>query len=134
MQLNKILGTLAAAALLSGSAQALEITVDNQTDSKVAMAFSYLSNQDKEWVVDGWYNVDPKNKARIDLDTDNELYYVYSEFSNGKKIEGGQGAVDLMIQNRSFYYKQKEAPTRHARSVKFLRARSNSNKATISVK
>lgn len=118
----------------SFSANALEITIDNQTTSKVAMAFSYLPSNDKDWVVDGWYNVDANEKALLNLDTSNEMYYVYAEFSNGKKIEGGEGAVKLMVQNRSFVYKQNAAPDSNVREVSFLRARSNGDKATIKIK
>ncbi|WP_156027316.1 hypothetical protein [Succinivibrio dextrinosolvens] len=57
------------------------------------MAFSYLDNKENDWVVDGRYNVMPKQKAKVDQDSKNDIYYLYSEFSNGKKLEGGKGAV-----------------------------------------
>ncbi len=137
----KAVKTIAAAtgfALLTSAgsianAAPLEITVDNQTKSEVVMAFSYLSNKEQDWVVDGWYNIEPNKTANIDLDTDNDIYYLYAEFSNGKKIEGGQGAVELSVQDTSFLYKQKDEPE-NSRKVSFLRARSNGSKATIKVK
>ncbi|MCR5535993.1 MAG: DUF1036 domain-containing protein [Succinivibrio sp.] len=114
--------------------QALEITVDNQTEAKVCLAFSYLSSEEQSWVVDGWYNVEPKQQAQINLNTDNDMYYLYTEFSNGKKIEGGPGAVNLRVLDESFYFKQDDVPSEEARTVSFLRARSNGNKANIKIK
>ena len=63
-------------AFISCNAQALEVTVDNQTKATVVMAFSYLDNNSKEWVVDGWYNVKPQKKGIINLDTDYDIYYL----------------------------------------------------------
>lgn len=35
-------------------ALALEIDVDNRTDSEVVLAFSYLDKDSKAWMVEGW--------------------------------------------------------------------------------
>ncbi len=120
--------------MMGAPVQALEVTVDNQTEAKVCLAFSYLSVKDKDWVVDGWYNVEPRQQAQINLDTDNDMYYLYTEFSNGKKIEGGPGAVKLRVQDEAFYCKQDRVPEEKSRVVSFLRARSNGDKANIKIK
>ena len=98
------------------------------------MAFSYLDNKENDWVVDGWYNVMPKQKAKVELDSKNDIYYLYSEFSNGKKLEGGKGAVDLKVKDRSFFYKQKKIPDDVDRKVSLLRARGNDGHALIRIK
>lgn len=126
----------AAALLLTGalSAQALEILVENETDARVTLAFSYLDNQSGKWTVEGWYNVEGKSRGTVNLNSDNSMYYLYAEFSNGKKIEGGEGAVSLRVQNRGFSYVQDDPPEKYAREVSFLRARGNGGKATVRVR
>ena len=52
--MKKFLLTAFIGAFISCNAQALEVTVDNQTKATVVMAFSYLDKTSKEWVVDGW--------------------------------------------------------------------------------
>ena len=123
-----------ASVLCAFYANALEITIENQTDATVVMAFSYLDNKENDWVVDGWYNVMPKQKAKVELDSKNDIYYLYSEFSNGKKLEGGKGSVDLKVKARSFFYKQKKIPDDVDRTVSFLRARGNDGHALIRIK
>ena len=132
--MKKFLLTAFLGAFISCNAQALEVTVDNQTKATVVMAFSYLDKTSKEWVVDGWYNVKPQKKGIINLSTDNDIYYLYSEFSNGKKLEGGNGSIKLKVQERSFFYKQNDAPSSLNREVSFLRARGNLGKAVIKIK
>ena len=116
------------------SSQALEVTIDNQTEATVVMAFSYLDTKENDWVVDGWYNVMPKDKVLVNLDSKNDIYYLYSEFSNGKKLEGGKGSVTLAVDDRSFFYRQKKVPPTAERKVSFLRARGNDGKALIRIK
>nr|WP_278515925.1 DUF1036 domain-containing protein [Succinivibrio dextrinosolvens] len=79
-------------------------------DATVVRAFSYLDNKGNDLVVDGWYNVMPKQKAKVELDSKNDIYYLYSEFSNGKNLEGGKGAVDLKVKDRSFFLQAKADP------------------------
>lgn len=135
MHAANILKSLAAALMLScEGAQALEVTVDNQTATSAAFAFSYLDKESKAWTVTGWFNVGPKAQGVIDLPSDNPLYYLYAEFSNGKKIEGGEGAVTLKVQNRSFSWPQDQMPGKRVREVSFVRARGTGGKATVRVK
>ncbi|MGN0903456.1 MAG: DUF1036 domain-containing protein [Succinivibrio sp.] len=129
--MKKVLTALIGAMALNASA--LDVTIDNHTDATVVMAFSYLDNTDNVWVVDGWYNVLPKQKAVVNLDSRNDIYYLYSEFSNGKKLEGGNGSVQLQVQDRSFFYKQGKAPKTANRKVSFLRARGNDGHALIKI-
>ncbi len=125
---------LIGSALMASAASALEITIDNKTDATVVMAFSYLDNKENTWVVDGWYNVLPKKKSQVNLDSKNDIYYLYSEFSNGKKLEGGKGSVELKVKDRAFFYKQNEPLKDLERKVSFLRARGNDGKALIRIK
>ncbi|NLK85669.1 MAG: DUF1036 domain-containing protein [Aeromonadales bacterium] len=115
------------------SANALEVTIDNKTKATVVMAFSYLDSKTNDWVVDGWYNVEPEQKALVNLDSKNDIYYLYSEFSNGKKLEGGKGSVVLKVKNRNFFYKQTKPTDDLDRKATFLRARSNNGKSLIKI-
>lgn len=127
---------LCALSLLAAAhcAAALEVDVDNQSDSEVVLAFSYMEKGSGNWMVEGWYNVAPKSQGKVDLNTDNSLYYLYAEFSNGKRIEGGEGSVRLKVLNRSFSYAQDKDPGRFSREASFVRARGNGGKATIRIK
>ena len=98
------------------------------------MAFSYLDNKENDWVVDGWYNVMPKQKDKVQLDSKNDIYYLYSEFSNARQLDGGKWAVELKVKNRSFFYKQKQSPDDVDRKVSLLRARGNDVHALIRIK
>lgn len=132
---GKILKSLAfAACFTTYQAGALEITVDNQTDADAAMAFSYLDKDKNVWMSEGWFNVQKHQNKKLELNTENSLYYIYAEFSNGKKIEGGEGSVSLEVSDRSFLCDQDKGPEGKVRQVSFLRARSNDGKALIRVK
>lgn len=124
---------LAGALTLPRAGAALEVTIDNLTEAEVTMAFSYLEPRNDTWVVEGWFNVQPHQKGLVSLPTDNELYYIYAEFSNGKRIEGGEGAVTLPISYRSFYLQQDQVPQGSMKEVSFLRARSSGGKATVKI-
>ncbi len=125
---------LSASILLISSASALEITVDNKTDAKAAFAFSYLDKKSGKWMTEGWFNAPQNCKKKLSLPADNPIYYIYAEFSNGKRIEGGEGAVDLAVSNRSFLCEQDQGPQGKTHKVSFLRARANGGKAVIRVK
>ncbi len=129
------LALIATVASVSLGASALEITIDNQTSSKGAFAFSYLDRATKTWMTDGWYNSEGGKVSKIELPTDNSIYYIYAEFSNGKRIEGGEGSVSLDISNRSFLCEQDKGPeVKNTYTASFLRAQGNGNKAVIRVK
>ena len=130
---NTIIATLLGT-ITFNVANALEVKIENQTKASVVMAFSYLDTKSNEWVVDGWYNVEPQQNALINLDSSNDIYYLYSEFSNGKKLEGGKGSIKLKVNNRSFFYKQSEKQANADREVSFLRARGSDGKAIIKIK
>ncbi len=115
-------------------AEAIELTINNTTDAKLTFAFSYLSNKTDTWVVDGWYNVDPKKQGIITLNTDNGIFYIYGEFSNGRKIEGGKGALKLGIKGETFFYEQSKGLKDKTSTVAFLRAKADSAKSKINIK
>lgn len=132
--MKKLFTAIMSLALAVQCAHSLELTIENQTDSTVVLAFSYLDNKHNDWVVDGWYNVNPKKTEKVNLDSKNDIYYLYSEFSNGKKLEGGKGSVNLYVDNRSFFYKQNKIPKTVQRKVSFVRARGNDGKAHIKIR
>ncbi|WP_406030330.1 DUF1036 domain-containing protein [Succinivibrio sp.] len=132
--MKKLFTAIMSVALAMQCANSLELTIENQTDSTVVLAFSYLDNKQNDWVVDGWYNVNPKKTEMVNLDSKNDIYYLYSEFSNGKKLEGGKGSVNLYVDNRAFFYKQNKIPKTVQRKVSFVRARGNEGKAHIKIR
>ena len=119
--------------LMAFNVKAIEVTIDNTTKATVVMAFSYYDKDKKDWVVEGWYNVESNQKGIVNLNTDNDIFYLYSEFSNGKKLEAGRGSLDLMIKDRSFYYLQKQKPSDMNKKATFLRAKANQGKSLIKI-
>ena len=115
------------------SSYALDVTVNNEADASVSMAFSYLDSNTQKWVVDGWYNVEPKAKSIINLNTDNGIYYLYAEFSNGKKIEGGKNSVHLYVKASEFFYSQDESLQDSKFQARFVRAKSDGKVALINI-
>ncbi len=124
---------LALAALFSlFSANAMDVAVENTTQETVVLAFSYLDKDQDKWMVDGWYNIKPKETSHINLNTNNELYYLYAEFSNGKKIEGGKDSLRLKVRSKSFIYPQDDKSF-VGYEVNFLKARGVGDKAQIKI-
>lgn len=115
------------------SSYALDVTVNNEADASVSMAFSYLDSNTQKWVVDGWYNVEAKAKSIINLNTDNGIYYLYAEFSNGKKIEGGESSVHLYVKPSEFLYSQDETLHGNKFQARFVRAKSDGKVALINI-
>lgn len=112
----------------------IDVTVNNSSTSNISFAFSYLNKDTNSWVVEGWYNVKANENAVISLNTENSLVYLYAESSNGKKIEGGNGSVDLMTKFQSFYYEQTESLANPDMKVRFLRAMAKDNKIKLNIK
>ena len=125
--------TLSTMAFAAASADALEISINNNTESTVFMAFSYLDKSTDKWVVDGWYNIEKNGKNLITLNTENGIYYLYAEFSNGKKIEGGDYSVNLDVAPQSFYYTQDQVFEDASFKAKFVRAKSDGKRALINI-
>lgn len=125
---------LAVSSLLSLNAQALDVTVNNTTEETASFAFSYLDKDSGEWMVDGWYNVAGGKKEIIALNTVNTVYYLYAELKNGSRIEAasGQGA-ELSVFDGAFVYAQKKLPAGEGETVRFVRAQSRDNAATINL-
>ena len=129
------LGAMLGGILLAGPALAgVDIEVTNQSVSDIAFAFSYLDQSTKRWVAEGWYNVSPRTKSVITLKTDNSLVYIYGEVSNGTKIEGGRGNVELGVNWKSFRYEQDKGLESPDLRAQFMRAIAIDSKVSLNIK
>ncbi len=135
MKLKNLIMTAGLLALGS-EAFALEIVVNNTTQSEASFAFSYLDSTQSKWLVEGWYNVGPGSQETIVLNTDNALYYLYAELGNGRKIEAapGQGARLAVFDGSFIYDQEKLGSSEDDKKVGFVRAQSSeNNKAVINL-
>lgn len=113
---------------------AVNIEVSNESVSDIAFAFSYLDSNTKTWTAEGWYNVTPRTKSTISLNTDNSMVYIYGECSNGTKIEGGKGNVELDVYYKSFRYEQDKGIEKPDMRVQFMRAIAIDSKVNLNIK
>lgn len=132
--MRRICGLVLASLLALNEAHALQIEVENTTSEKVVMAFSYFDNKSSSWMVDGWYNLDKKAQATINLPTVKDDYYLYAEFSNGKKIEGAKGDERLNVTDKAFLYDKKNIKSFKGRFANFVKAKGENQKALIRIK
>lgn len=97
---------LALPLLTAGSAQALVLECKNVADAPIAVAVSYLDYDGKSWMVEGWYTLEAGARANIELDSANDIFYIYGEFAGGSEVAGGNGSLQLPVYYRTFKYMQ----------------------------
>lgn len=130
---KKLLAALALGlSTLSLSAQALVLDCKNVAHVPIAVAVSYLDYDGKTWMVEGWYNFEPGEHAKIELDSNNNIFYIYGEFQEGSEVAGGQGALKLPVYYRTFKYVQGQTAIPPDRSVEFVRGVASNGVAEIS--
>ena len=129
---------IAAAAALAGtmtvmtSAQALVLECKNVADVPISVAVSYLDYDGKTWMVEGWYNLDAGARANIELDSSNDIFYIYGEFKGNHEVSGGNGSLDLPVYYRTFKYVHGQNQARPDASVSFVRGVAANGVAQIS--
>lgn len=121
-----------ALALLSTSAQALVLDCKNLAHVPLAVAVSYLDLDGRTWLVEGWYNFEPGEHAKIELDSVNNIFYIYGEFRDGNEVAGGAGSLSLPIYYQTFKYVQNQVALPPERVVSFVRGEALNGVAEIS--
>lgn len=131
--LRKTVATLAMALGLSAasSANALLLECKNVTDQPISVALSYLDYDGKTWLVEGWYNFPAGVRANIELESSNDIFYIYGEFGNGALVSGGDGSLDLPVHFRTFKNIQGQQYTRPDATVSFVRGVASQGVAQI---
>ncbi|MBU3845091.1 MAG: DUF1036 domain-containing protein [Candidatus Anaerobiospirillum pullicola] len=131
--LKKIVSVLTVcAAAVSFQVQALTLECKNLANVPIAVAVSYLDYDGKTWLVEGWYNFEPGERANIELDSSNDIFYIFGEFSNGSEVAGGSGSLTLPIYYRTFKYVQGQVSLPPDRSASFVRGVASKGVAQIS--
>ncbi len=118
-------------ASLSFNAQALVLDCKNVAQVPIAVAVSYLDYDGKTWLVEGWYNFEPGEHAKIDLDSTNNIFYIYGEFQEGSEVSGGNGSLNLPIYYRTFKYVQGQNALQADKNVNFVRGVASNGVAEI---
>ena len=111
----------------------VDVAINNNSKADISFALSYLDSRSQKWVTEGWYNVKPQENGIIKVDTDNSLVYLYAESSNGKKIEGGAGSVELLVSSQAFFYFQYQGLANADSKAKFMRASVKNNKVVFTL-
>lgn len=119
-------------ATVSTKAQALVLNCKNLAHVPIAVAVSYLDYDGKTWFVEGWYNFQPGQQAKIDLDSSNNIFYIYGEFQEGSEVAGGQASLNLPLYYQSFKYVQGQNLAVPDRSADFVRGVASEGIAEIS--
>lgn len=133
-----MLRKIATAAALFGSlavaqsANALLLECKNVANVPISVAVSYLDYDGKTWMVEGWYNLDAGARANIELDSSNDIFYIYGEFEGNHKVQGGQGSLDLPVYYRTFKYVHGQAKMKPDETVSFVRGVAADGVAQIS--
>lgn len=120
--------------LISFASTAIEVNINNNNKKDATFAFSYYDNDKSAWIVEGWYNVKSQEKVIIDLNSNNKVFYMYGEFADGYKIQGGEGAIEFPIVYESFMYERDTSIENPDLSVKFIKAQARDGKAKINIK
>lgn len=97
-------GLVASSLLLGLPAQALTLDCNNLSNEPIAVAVSYLGSDGNTWFVEGWYNLKAKEHALIELPSSNDVFYIFGEFKNGLKVEGGAGSIRIPVKWDDFQY------------------------------
>ena len=120
--LRKIAATLALVASMAAfnSANALVLDCKNVAHVPISIAVSYLDYDGKTWMVEGWYNLDAGAHAKIELDSSNDVFYIYGEFPGNQKVAGGEGALELPVYYRTFKYIYGQQPAKPDETVFFV--------------
>ena len=117
---------------LSSSAQALLLECKNAATEPISVAVSYLDYDGKTWMVEGWYSLQAGERANIELDSSNDIFYIYGEFAGGSEVKGGSGSLDLPVYFRTFKYIQGQNSIRPDKVVSFVRGVAANGSAQIS--
>lgn len=98
--------------LVATQALAKDLVVTNKTSKTISLAICYKDAVANEWMVRGWFNIDPVSKKTISLNTDNGLIYLHGEA--GKFMWGCKGQDSSrtfnVVSSKFFYKKDKERP------------------------
>ena len=133
-QLTLVGGLCMASWLSATSAAALTLECKNVAHVPVSMAVAYLDYDGKSWMVEGWYTLEAGARANINLDSDNNIFYIYGEFQGGQQVSGGSGSLDLPIYYRTFKYVQKpDGVERPDAVVSFSRGYADNGMAVITL-
>lgn len=131
LMLKKLACAAAICALSMSSAHALLLKCKNVADRPISVAVSYLDYDGKTWLVEGWYNLDPGMQANIDLESSNDIFYLYGEFTGGSEVSGGAGSLQLPIQYRTFKYIQGQNFATPDTTVSFVRGVASNGVAEV---
>ncbi|MGN8852651.1 hypothetical protein [Anaerobiospirillum succiniciproducens] len=113
------------------SANALVLECKNVADVPISVALSYLDYDGKTWMVEGWYNFPAGSRANIELESSNDIFYIFGEFESGDLVSGGPGALNLPVKYRTFKHIQGQQNGQPDAEVSFVRGVASQGVAQI---
>lgn len=116
--------------LVSLPAHALKISIDNGYDSTANIAIHYLK-PNNVWHTEGWFVWQPHEQGFIEVDSNNTLFYIYVEFSDGLVNNTNAGAVTQWVSDTSFSLEAGVKPDAGGRLVEFSLCNSDGHTAVV---
>ena len=98
-------GTKGAATAAKINWKRFHLTLRNSCDRPVSVVRHSKMPAAMPWVTRGWTNLQPGQERRINLLTNNTIYYLYATTPDGKTIwsgKGKQGSINKFINMRRF--------------------------------
>ena len=116
--------------LFAAQALAAELVLINKTTKKIATAICYKDSTSGDWVVRGWFSVDPLGKRTVTFNTTNNIIYIHG--TSGKSIWGCPSRSTSrkfnVVSDKFLYKKDRERPQgKNFRAASFCETRKTSN-------
>ena len=93
--------------LFATQALARKLVLTNKTTNKIFVSVCYKDSTSGDWVVRGWFNVNPLSKNTVEVNTNNSIIYVHG--NAGKLTWGCKGkstSRTYPVVSSKFLYKQ----------------------------
>ncbi len=93
--------------LFATQALAKKLVVTNKTTKKIFISICYKDSTSNDWVVRGWFNVNPLSKNTIEVNTNNSIIYVHGSAGNTYwGCKGKSSSRTYPVVSSKFLYKQ----------------------------
>ena len=115
--------------LFATQALAKKLVVTNKTTKKIFISICYKDSTSNEWVVRGWFNVNPLSKNTIEVNTNNSIIYVHGNAGNTNWGCKGKSSsrTYAVVSSKFLYKKDKQRPQGDGyRNASFCETRMNS--------
>lgn len=115
--------------LFAAQALAKQVVLTNRSTKKIHVSVCYKDSTSGDWVVRGWFAVNPLSKNTININTNNSVIYLHGNAGKSNwGCSGKRSSRRYSVVSAKFLYKQgKQRPQGNGyRTVSFCETRLNS--------